>query len=75
MNNTKMHCWVILLEEYNAKIEYRKGRHHVRADMLSHLTTECEKSGPNIIDSEDWVDPQPFRTTISTMLSQSCMMD
>ncbi len=65
------------MEEYNVKIEYRKGRHHVRADMLSRLTTECEESGPNIalIDSKDWVDPQPFRTTKSTMLSQSCTMD
>ncbi len=35
MNYTKIQRRAILLEEYNAKIEYRKGRHHVRADMLS----------------------------------------
>lgn len=37
MHNTKIQRWAIMIAEYGAKIEYRKGKHNVRADMLSRI--------------------------------------
>ena len=37
MNSTKVQRWGVLLAEYGARIEYRKGRHNVRADWLSRM--------------------------------------
>ena len=39
MDNTKIQRWAVLLAEYGAKIEYRKGCDNVRADMLSRITS------------------------------------
>ena len=41
MNNTKIQRWAILLAEYGAKIEYRKGSENIRADMLSRIEGEA----------------------------------
>ncbi|MCP3892652.1 MAG: hypothetical protein GY702_27815, partial [Desulfobulbaceae bacterium] len=37
MQNTRIQRWAVLLAEYGAKIEYRQGRHNIRADMLSRI--------------------------------------
>ena len=37
MKNTRVQRWAILLDEYKIKIEYRKGIHNGRADMLSRI--------------------------------------
>ena len=64
MNNTKIQRWGVLLAEYGAKIEYRKGKHNIRADMLSQLRNEGDNPGEcndiAIIDTEDYVDPNAF---------------
>ena len=39
MNNTKIQRWSVLLAEYGATIEYRKGKNNIRADMLSRITS------------------------------------
>ncbi len=57
MVNTKIQRWGVLLAEYGAKIEYRKGKHNVRADMLSRIRPTEETA---VIDVDDWVDPQAF---------------
>ena len=38
--NTKIQRWAILLAEYGATISYRKGKHNIRADMLSRIPAE-----------------------------------
>jgi hypothetical protein len=40
MANTKIQRWAILLAEYGAQIEYRRGEHNIRADSLSRLESE-----------------------------------
>ena len=59
MNNTKIQRWAVLLAEYGAVIEYRKGKHNIRADMLSRIR---HRQDPEIavIDTEDWIDPNAF---------------
>ncbi len=42
MQNTRIQRWAVLLAENGAKIEYRKGAHNIRADMLSRLTDSQE---------------------------------
>ena len=37
MKNTRVQRYAILLDEYNVKIFYKKGRHNARADALSRL--------------------------------------
>lgn len=37
MQNTKIQRRAVLLAEYGARIEYRKGKHNIRADMLSRI--------------------------------------
>lgn len=37
INNTRIQRWAVLLAEYAAPIEYRKGANNVRADFLSRL--------------------------------------
>ena len=37
IQNSKIQRWAVLLAEYGAKIEYRQGKHNVRADMLSRI--------------------------------------
>ena len=37
VKNTKIQRWAVLIAEYGAPIEYRKGAHNIRADMLSRI--------------------------------------
>lgn len=39
MVNTKIQRWAIMIAEYGPTIEYRQGKHNVRADMLSRITS------------------------------------
>ena len=39
VKNTKIQRWAVLIAEYGAPIEYRKGAHNIRADMLSRIRT------------------------------------
>ena len=39
VKNTKIQRWSVLIAEYGAPIEYRKGAHNIRADMLSRIKT------------------------------------
>ena len=48
MVNTKIQRWAILLAEYGATISYRKGKHNIRADMLSRIPAEVA-----VIDVEE----------------------
>jgi hypothetical protein len=58
MKNTTIQRWAVLLSEYGAKIEYRKGKHNIRADMLSRIRPKTEElMEVGIIDTEEWVDP------------------
>ena len=57
MLNTKVMRWGVLLAEYGAKIEYRKGAHNIRADMLSRI--RCLDNS-DISAVEEWVDPAAF---------------
>ena len=54
MQNTKIQRWAVLLSEYGATIQYRKGKNNIRADMLSRIPPE---TGIHTIDCDDWVDP------------------
>lgn len=51
VKNTKIQRWATLIAEYGAPIEYRKGAHNIRADMLSRIRS------PEIaiVDTEDWL--------------------
>ena len=40
MQNTKIQRWVVLLAEYGCKVQYRKGKLNVQADMLSCIRPE-----------------------------------
>ena len=37
INNTKIQRWAALMQEYNCKVEYHKGKLNIRADMLSRI--------------------------------------
>jgi IS1 family transposase len=54
MNNTKIQRWAVLLAEYGARIEYRKGKHNIRAGMLSRIDSSGEVA---VIDTGEWVNP------------------
>ena len=54
MNSTKVQRWGVLLAEYGAKIEYRRGKHNIRADMLSRIPPPQTVA---LFDTGDWVDP------------------
>jgi hypothetical protein len=56
MNNTKIQRWGVLLAEYGAMIEYRKGANNIRGDMLSRIKHEHVA----VIDTGDWVEPDAF---------------
>ena len=53
MQNTEIQRWGVLLAEYGAKIEYRKGKNNIRADMLSRIPPQGTIA---TIDCDDWVD-------------------
>ena len=40
--NSRTQTWAVLIAEYGAPIEYRKGRNTIRADMLSRIHPKCE---------------------------------
>ena len=52
VRNTKIQRWATLIAEYGAPIEYRKGTHNIRADMLSRIK---EPAWINALDTADWV--------------------
>ena len=57
VKNTRVQRWAVLLAEMGAKIEYRKGKNNVRADMLSRLHHETTDTNDSAEDSEgcQWV--------------------
>ena len=55
MNSTKVQRWGVLLAEYGARIEYRRGRNNIRADMLSRIRPTHEVA---VFDTGEWVDPR-----------------
>lgn len=40
MKNTRVQRWAMLISEFGCKIEYRKGKNMIRADMLSRIKIE-----------------------------------
>ena len=53
MVNTKIQRWAVLMAEFGAKVEYRKGKNNVRADMLSRITGQSEMA---VFEAdEEWV--------------------
>ena len=58
MNNTKVQRWGVLLADYGAVIEYRRGKNNIRADMLSRIHNRTVA----VIDTDDWVDPHAIPT-------------
>ena len=52
VRNTKIQRWAALIAEYGAPIEYRKGAHNIRADMLSRIK---EPARISVLDTADWV--------------------
>jgi hypothetical protein len=58
MQNTKIQRWAVLLAEYGAKIEYRKGKNNIRADMLSRIKPAVQNiMEVGVIDTDEWIDP------------------
>ena len=57
--NTRIQRRAVLLAEYGCKIEYRKGTHNIRADMLSRIESPVTPT-VGVIDCDDWVDPNAF---------------
>ena len=57
MVNTRIQRWAVFLAEYGAKIEYRKGLHHIRADMLSRISDRSCDIASDTVAAVDWVDP------------------
>jgi transposase InsO family protein len=77
MNNTRLQRWSILLSEYGAKIDYRKGSTNVRADFLSRLWNSEIPEKDDIdkqvvqmatIDTDEWVDIAQLRDDGDTVL-------
>jgi transposase InsO family protein len=54
MINTKIQRWAVLMAEFGAKVEYRKGSNNVRADMLSRIKAPSEMAVFEV--DEDWVE-------------------
>ncbi len=66
MNNTKIQRWQVLLAVYGAKIEYRKGKHNIRAGMLSRIKQRDEVAS---FDTADWVyGEKPPETELNEVL-------
>ena len=57
MVNTKIQRWGILLAQYGARIEYRRGKNNIRADMLSRIKPADDIA---TIDTNEWVDPDAW---------------
>jgi transposase InsO family protein len=58
MRNTKIQRWGVMLAEYGAKIEYRQGRHNIRADTMSRI--KSQQMEICTIDTEDWINPDAY---------------
>jgi hypothetical protein len=52
-NNTKIQRWGVLLAEYGAKIEYRRGKNNIRAHEVA------------VIDTDDWIDPDAYPDNVA----------
>jgi len=53
MKSTKVQRWGVgLLALYGARIEYRRGRNNIGADMLRHIRPNPEVA---VVDVGDWV--------------------
>jgi len=52
LNNTKIQRWAVLLAEFGARVQYRKGANNIRADMLSRL----RQDEVSTIDADVWFD-------------------
>ena len=61
MRNTTIQRWAVLLAEYGAKIEYRKGANNIRADMLSRLRPPVDESEEMDVDALDYLNPEADR--------------
>jgi hypothetical protein len=55
MVNTRIQRWAVLMAEFGAKVEYRKGVHNVRADMLSRIS---EGEIAVFEAAEEWITPE-----------------
>ena len=50
MQNTKIQRWAVLMAEFGCKVQYRKGKLNVRADMLSRIQPESIDT----FDVDEW---------------------
>ena len=62
--NSKVQRWAMLIQEYGAPIRYRKGKHNIRADMLSRI----RPMEIDVVDTADYVEPQLSTVTWSLPL-------
>ena len=60
IKNTKIQRWAVLIAEYGAPIEYRKGPNNVRADMLSRIRPQDPVNAPMSATTEEPVVPWEF---------------
>ena len=58
IKNTRIQRWAVLIAEYGAPIEYRKGPNNIRADMLSRIRPTT--SSTPFISLVDEDDPVPW---------------
>lgn len=59
IRNTKVQRWAIQISEFGAPIKYRKGKHNVRADMLSRIASVQVKPEPVVYPPEEY--PLPWQ--------------
>ena len=52
--NTRVQRWAVLIAEYGAPIEYRKGSNNIRADMLSRIQPEDDVMVGVIDTAKQW---------------------
>ncbi len=64
MNNMKIQRWQVLLSKYGAKVQYRKGKNNIRADMLSRIKTSEEVA---TLDTADRVVENDLDVTVPAM--------
>lgn len=59
--NTRIQRWAVLLAEYGAPIEYRRGAHNTRADMLSRIHHDViEEPSPGFISAMEEIEEIPW---------------
>jgi transposase InsO family protein len=64
MVNTRIQRWAVLMAEYGAKVEYRKGSHNIRADMLSRIKSTDKTEMAVFEAADEWVIPEERNDTI-----------